>query len=232
MSNLKLHRENTAKFKKTLAKKIPAVSQEYRPFSQLPYCCVPATLQWILYRRGLDILNQESIGADLGLRLPLKGKKLFQNSKIIFVSKEPKNGFGTQIERKRYSIQHFFSKNKIPLRISDLISPLTKQEFKEIIGHHLAKNNDVILRYNNQIFKQVGEKNYGHFSVITDLDEQTERTIIGDPEIPHFKVTTLDQIFFSISNQIDGIQRGIYIVTKTKNRPKQSELKITRPVKP
>lgn len=65
----------------------------YRPFYQLPYCCVPATLQWILYRHGLDILNQESIGAELGLRLPTKGKKLFKNRQIIFLDKTRKERF-------------------------------------------------------------------------------------------------------------------------------------------
>ena len=184
----------------------------YRPFSQLPYCCVPATLQWILYRHGFDILDQESIGAELGLRLPTKGKKLFKNRQIIFLDKAPKSGFGTQIERKKYSIQRFFSKNGIALEISKLIVPRTKRELKKIIHEHLIKNHDVILRFNNRIFKKDGEKSYGHFSVITEFDERSERVKIGDPELPHFKTVLLDQVLFSISDKIDGIPRGLYIV--------------------
>lgn len=97
--------------------------------------------------------------------------------------------------------------------------PRTKRELKKIICDHLAKNHDVILRYNNHIFKKDGEKSYGHFSVITEFDERSERVKIGDPELPHFKTVSLDQILFSISDKIDGRRRGLYIV-----KPKRSAL--------
>ena len=188
------------------------VHPSYRPFAQLPYCCVPATLQWILYRHGLDILDQESIGAELGLRLPLKGKKFFKKSGITFVSSEPKTGFGTRIEQTRFSIGQFFERKKIPLEISRLILVNTKRELKKIIRDSLAANRDVILRYNNRICKQSGERSYGHFSVIVAFDEHSGRITIGDPELPYYKIVTLDQILFSISPKIDGIQRGLYVV--------------------
>lgn len=184
----------------------------YRPISQQPYCCVPATLQWILYRHGLDILDQESIGAELGLRLPTKGKKLFKNRHIIFLDKTPKSGFGTQIQKKKYSIQRFFEKNGIALEISELIKPQTKAELRKILVENHKKDHDVILRYNNRIFKKDDEKSYGHFSVITKYDSRSERVTIGDPELPHFKTVSLDQVLFSISDKIDGIGRGLYIV--------------------
>lgn len=87
-------------FKKNMYKK------KYRPIHQLPYCCVPATLQWILYRRRLDILDQETIGVELGLQLPERFMNLISNKKIII---KPNNFgyFGTQIEKKNILLINF-----------------------------------------------------------------------------------------------------------------------------
>lgn len=188
------------------------VDPNYRPILQLPYCCVPATLQWILYRHRLDILDQESIGAELGLRLPVKGKTLFRNRRIRFVPTVPKEGYGTQIEKERYSIKRFLSKNNIALEISDIFLPRTKRELEKFLREELTAGHDIILRYNNQIFKRAGEKSYGHFSVVAGFDNRTERVTIGDPEMPHFKTASLEQILYSMSERIDGIRRGLYIV--------------------
>lgn len=180
----------------------------------MPYCCVPATLQWILYRHGLDVLDQETIGAELGLRLPLKGKEFFNSKKIHYVVNEPKEGYGTQIEKEKYSIKKFFNTYDIPLQISEMHQFTDSVPLKEFLVRHLSKNNDIIIRYNNELLKREGQKSCGHFSVIAEFDDETNTAIIGDPELPHFKNATLDQIIFSISDQIDGIQRGLYLVTR------------------
>lgn len=36
--------------------------------------------------------------------------------------------------------------------------------------------------------------------------------MIGDPEPPFFKDITLKELFFSISGEIDGVKRGLYLV--------------------
>ena len=189
-------------------------SQNYHPFYQLPYCCVPAILQWILHRHNLDIFDQETIGGELGLRLPLKGKDFFINPNIKYLSQEPKTGYGTQIEKKRYSINNFFNKYKIPLRISEMSIMKNESELREFLISHLIKHDDIIIRYNNKVFKDADQKSYGHFSVITEFDNGTNEVTIGDPELPHFKKMSLDQIIYATSDKIDGIQRGFYIVSK------------------
>jgi len=68
-----------------------------------------------------------------------------------------------------------------------------------------------MVRYNNRIFKPLGQTGYGHFSVISEFDGKNT-LIIGDPQPPHFKKCSLNQFFYSMSNQIDGIERGLYIV--------------------
>ena len=198
----------------------------YRPFYQLPYCCVPATLQWILYRHGFDILDQETIGGELGLRLPLKAKQFFTNKKIKYLQKEPKEGFGTQIEKKKYSIGNFFIKYNIPLAISGMNVFKNKNELKKFLVDNLSKNSDIIVRYNNHLFKRKGQKSCGHFAVIAEFDDTSEKVIIGDPELPHFRKTTLKQLLYSISNQIDGIQRGLYVVNLSSPNQKDQIVKV------
>lgn len=182
----------------------------YRPIYQMPYSCVPATLQWILYRRKLDILDQEFIGSFLGLRLPIKGKTIFKNRKIIFTNKEPFDGYGTQIEKEEYSINNFFKQNNISLKISDKFIINKEKELKSFIIKNFKKNNDIIIRYNNKIFMQ--EKSYGHFSIICNLNDKKNIITIGDPEPPFFKKVTLKDVLYATSNKIDNIQRGFYIV--------------------
>lgn len=184
----------------------------------MPYCCVPATLQWVLYRNGIDILDQETIGAELGLRLPTRGREFFTNKNIKYLTKEPIAGFGTQIEKGEYSIEKFLTKHKIPLTISKLIIIDQKQELKRFLCKQFKQNHDTILCYNNKELKRVGAKNCGHFSVISEFDEVLDIVIIGDPDLPHFKSATLDQLLYATSIKIDGIQRGFYIIQKTSEK--------------
>ncbi|HPO06062.1 MAG TPA: hypothetical protein PLQ36_03055 [Candidatus Gracilibacteria bacterium] len=44
---------------------------------------MPAVLQWIFYRRGLDIGNQIEIAKELGLVLPTRFREIFADEEII-----------------------------------------------------------------------------------------------------------------------------------------------------
>lgn len=184
----------------------------YRPFYQLPYCCVPATIQWILYRRDLDILDQESIGAELGLRLPEKGRSKFEHPQIKFLRTEPRGGYGTQIEKKRYSINKFFRSHSIPLSISEQFVPKSKETLIDRFLLEQELNNDVILRYHTGIYGT--EKSYGHFSLLIDYDGKNDAFTVGNPELPFFRALSTEKLLIAISDKYDGIQRGLYFVTK------------------
>lgn len=180
----------------------------YRPFHQLPYCCVPATLQWILYSRDLDILDQETIGVELGLRIPKRFKYLFSNKKIQFTDVDPP---GTQIFEKGYSINNFFQNFNIPLGISEEFHFQDTLELEKFVIKNLKNNKDIILRFNNQIFKS-GHEGVGHFALIIKIEKKSKRVIVGDPDPPFFKKATLEDIIFSISDKIDGQKRGLFLI--------------------
>jgi hypothetical protein len=185
---------------------------KYPNILQLPFCCVPATLQKVLYRHGLDILDQEIIGAELGLRLPEKGREFFSHPDIVYLAKAPKAGFGTQIEKSKYAINKFFQHHEIPLKISELYHFQSTKQLEIFIDKNLKLGNDIILRYNNAIFKRPEGKSYGHFSLITELKKG--RVIVSDTELPFKKSATLKELILATSTQIDGIKRGFYIIEK------------------
>ena len=198
------------------------ISQKYNPIYQLPYCCVPATLQWILYRRGLDILDQQSIGAELGLQLPQKGQKLFSHPNIVFTDIVPETGYGTQIHKPEYSIQGFFDRHQIPLNISDLYQFTSPATLSDFLLAHFTEDRDIIIRYHTRIFQQAedaknepGNKSsgYGHFSVMVSYDVENGKITLGNPDLPFYSEVSLEDLIFAMSDQIDGIKRGLYIVS-------------------
>lgn len=187
-------------------------NRKYPSILQLPFCCVPATLQKVLYRHGLDILDQEYIGAELGLRLPLKGKLFFSQREITYLKEAPRGGFGTQIEKQAYSINAFFRSNKIPLRISRMHRFASAPEFERFLVTHLRQGHDVVLRYNNAIFKGKDQKGYGHLSLITSYSAAKSRVELSDTEQPFTKRATVRQLLLAMSETFDGIKRGVYII--------------------
>lgn len=194
---------------------------KYRPFHQFPFCCVPTTLQWILYRRGLDILDPITIGAELGLRIPEKFAKYIDEDTIkagkvkIMPTETDSQNFGTQIFQPGYSINGFFQKFNIPLKMSEQFFFDNEKDLENFFLENLTDDKDIIIRFHTGIFLPNSPKYGGHFSVIADYDQPTKTVIIGDPEPPNFKETTLPQILYSISDQPDGIQRGFFVVKST-----------------
>lgn len=186
--------------------------RKYRPIHQLPYCCVPATLQWIFYRRNLDIYDQVIIGSELGLRVPERFLKYFDDERVRSFSCEAKE-YGTQILKEEYSIESFFTKYSIPLSISEEFWFDDVYELGVFLKEKLKEEDlDLIIRFNNSIFNK--ENGIGHFGVVIDMRDGV--VTIGDPEPPFFKNITLAELLFSISDKIDGIKRGFYLVTGLK----------------
>jgi hypothetical protein len=187
------------------------IKKQYRPFHQLPYCCVPATLQWIFYRRGLDIMDQETIGAELGLRIPEKFRDIISNKKVDIVPDDHEEP-GTRIFEERFSVPNFFNRFNIPLHFSEQYNFKTEKELEDFILNNLKKDQDIILRFNDHIFKENG--GVGHFALIVGHDKN--KVLVGDPDPPFFKEASLKDILFSISDKIDGEERGLFIVSAKK----------------
>jgi hypothetical protein len=189
--------------------------KSYSPIPQLPYCCVPAILQWILYRHGFPIDNQEEIGIELGLRLPERVKNGFNNPHIAYLIDEPRDGWGTQIEKKKYSINNYFYSHKLPFTCSEQSTFHSVSKIKTFIESNFRKDNDIIIRYLKQHPVRPSEYN-GHFSLISALNKNENMITVGDPAGPIFWKCYLEEIIDLMSNKHDSVQRGLYIISKNK----------------
>lgn len=182
----------------------------YRPIQQLPYCCVPATIQWILYRKGYDILDQELIGVEFGLRIPQRLSKYFQHEGLQILADDAEE-FGTQTRKyEKYSINSFFRKFKIPLEISQLYTFNNTNLLQSFLIEALKGDNDIILSYNDKIFDP--NQPTGHFSLLVNIESSGE-ILIGDPAPPFFKRIHVKKMIFAMSDKIDAQQRGIYLIS-------------------
>ena len=77
----------------------------YKLIKQKPYCCVPVCISMILDRRKIKHGSQEEIGYELGLVVLKEKTHLFTKVRI---GKKPVAGYGTQINKEKYSINNYF----------------------------------------------------------------------------------------------------------------------------
>lgn len=190
-----------------------ANNHKYRPICQLPYCCVPATLQMILYRRGMDIMTQEEIGAELGLRMPMRMRELFTDERITWLSDDSLENFGTQIRKKGCGINDFFGRHDIPLKISKLFKMKSIRDIEEFLRENLNDENDIIVSYIAWL-KSKGEYKYiGHFVLAESVDYKNKILMLCDPEIPFWKKISFRDLLYQMSGEIDGRERGFHKVS-------------------
>lgn len=83
---------------------------KYHKITQKDYCCVGACLEMILRRHGITDFEQEKIAGELGLIVP---PQLASDFRYAQVGEKPAAGYGTQIQKPQYSIDHFFKKNQL-----------------------------------------------------------------------------------------------------------------------
>lgn len=189
-----------------------SMRHDYTPIVQLPYCCVPATLQWILYRRGLPIGDQIFIGEELGLRIPKKFASFFEKTNVEILDPSTSTQPGTQIFTQGYTINEFFEKENYALKLSDQYQPKDVDNSCTYISRNIEKGSDVIVRYNSAIHNG---RSLGHFGVVTEINIQNKKVIIGDPEPPFFKELSISQLLEAMSEKYDGIKRGLFVVSRT-----------------
>src|SRR5688572_25988968 len=86
----------------------------YVPFTQQDWCCVPTSVQMVMYRLGIPLLPAEEIGFHIGLTVPSDQAELFYD---VRTSEEPPTdvGYGTQIATPGFGLNDAFNKLGIPL---------------------------------------------------------------------------------------------------------------------
>lgn len=116
----------------------------------------------VLDRRKIKHGSQEEIGYELGLIVPKNDERFFTK---VRTGRKPVAGYGTQIQKDKYSISNYFLKNKINLK--ETYFPVEKiKDIKSFIRDNL-KINDLIVCFSYK--KLYGTVEYGHVSLIQNM---------------------------------------------------------------
>lgn len=191
----------------------------YRPFVQQNYCCVPATIQWVLYQRGFNILDQETIGVGLGLHVPPKSAKWFSNPKVIVTTRPARAGHGTQIDNPKYDVNKFFKKYRIPLKFErHLINQIG--DVRSFLKEHFTRGHDVLAMFHTGCYKPKGKRAGGHLVVVVEVDLDKKLVTLGDSwyRTPMFWKIKLDTLTDGMSDKYDGVEREFDIIKPEKEK--------------
>lgn len=182
------------------------MNNRYIPLTQQKYCCVPTCIQMVMYKNGIPLVSQESIGNALGLIVPEEDMYLFDNPKT---GEMPISGWGTQIYRSEYSPNSAFKNLNIPLKMKlDLIDSFnTVQDIKEYLMKHQESNSDVLVCYDYGV---LFDKDWhgGHVNVFDSFDIATGIVRLVDPEqnVPKYREVSVDKLFDALVTH--GIEKS------------------------
>lgn len=178
----------------------------YIPLTQQPYCCVPTSIQMVLYKNGLPLLSQEEIGLDLGLTVSAQEADLFYD---VPAYDEPivSSGFGTRIQDPDYGLEKLIQKREWPFELSlFLASSLQSREaFIELLTDAEAHDNDVLLCHQN-------DRGYGHVVVFDRLTDEGVRIVDPSPSHAKWRTIEVDDMYDRIVRHGDNNYGGAWVL--------------------
>ncbi len=145
----------------------------YIPFPQQLYCCVPACIQMVLYRRGIPLIAQEIIWKYLWLRIPKEKEYLFD---VIKAGEEPKAWYWTQVSK--YPISNFFVQNNIKLKEEYFFLDDIKTDIKIWIQDIIKNNWDILVCLN---LKSLDEKSEDIWHILLIDSFDWDNIVLLDP---------------------------------------------------
>ncbi|MCK4473829.1 hypothetical protein KAU40_01040 [Candidatus Parcubacteria bacterium] len=194
------------------------IKPPYIALTQQRLCCVPCAIQWILLRRGLKLVEQETIGRELDLIVRPKYKHLFISKVKAIKRKTKKFCYGTH-DTDGSKMNKFFRKHKIPLKTKKIFYSEIKniKYAAKIIADNLKKGNDVMfITYMSVIDSK---KKFGHALLVNDIVlNKKPKVVVGDPDFfeKKFWQADLGKIIRGMSEKFDTEERGIFVFTKRK----------------
>jgi len=183
----------------------------YIPFTQQGYCCVPTSIQMIMYRNGIPLIPAEELGHHLGLTVPPANEALFYD---VRVSGTPPStaGYGTQIALPKYEPNKIFKELGIPLdftlklasefdNVTSLMNDLTEIE---------ADNDDALLCFNHGVIRGEYQPNSGHVTVFDKIVDGKVRLVDASWKQPKWRLVEPSLLFDAIKRHGDENSGGVW----------------------
>lgn len=180
---------------------------KYNKITQKDYCCVGACLEMILNRYSIENTGQEDIAYQLGLVVPESDRHLFKRARV---ENKPSSGYGTQIQKEEYSINHYFRTNNIELK-----------EFYHFIDHtddmreFLTLNNDedILVCFHCGTLFDTPHANWGHM-MLFEYIENDNVTLLDTSVKRSYETVSLERLVEAISIHGKENGAGFYLIKK------------------
>lgn len=183
---------------------------KYKKIIQKPYCCVGACLEMILNRNNIYNKGQVEIAYQLGLIIPEEYKSMYPKA---IIGKKPKAGYGTQIQKKNYSINTFFVKNNIDLKEKYYYIENIKE------GRQFLLNNinyDILICCYGETLYNDSNANWGHMVLFESIDNNNIVTILDPYAKRDYEKVPLNTLMASISVHGKENGAGFYLIKPNK----------------
>lgn len=189
----------------------------YIPFTQQPYCCVPTSIQMIMYRNSIPLVPAEEIGYHLGLTVTLEDANYFYNVRSS-ATPPAESGFGTNISRPEYEPNTAFKRLGIPLsfqmRFASTIA--SEESLLDSLRKIEADNTDALLCFNHGVIRGQYEPNSGHVVVFDKIINGQVRVLDASPRQPKWRLLGASLLFDALQQHGDNNSGGIWNFFKTK----------------
>jgi len=185
------------------------MKSRYIPFTQQPYCCVPACIQMVLYKNDLPLKSQEEIGNALGLRVRPESAHLFENVS----TQEPKTGiWGTQIGNQRYEINDAFKNLGIPLAVTiqHIKDIKSADELEKMLYEVEQTGGDALVCYKYGVLWNT-DSNSGHVSVFDRIIDGKIRLVDPEQQVPKLRLNDAGRLYEAMVEHKAAAVPGVWI---------------------
>lgn len=191
-------------------------NSRYLPLTQQGWCCVPTSIQMVMYRRGIPLIPAEEIGYHLGLTVPPDQAKLFYKVRTA-IEPPVSSGYGTQIQTPDYEPDTAFANLGIPLHFSQtFISAIASTEdLVKALQNIEQQDTDALLCFNPTVLTGEYKPQMGHVVVFDRALDGKVRIV--DPSSIHAKWRLLEPhvLYDAMLRHGDENGGGIWRLTYT-----------------
>ena len=181
------------------------------PFTQQPYCCVPACFQMIMYKHSVPLVAQEDIAYELGLTVPKTDVHLFAK---VRTGRKPSAGWGTQINKPEYSVNNVFPRIGIPISMYRRSTKdfKTASELGRLLQDIKSKDGDALLCFD---YGKLWGLDYrgGHVCVFNSIDGKEVTIIDPGQNAPKLRTVTLDKLHKAMDFHGEHNSTGVWILS-------------------
>jgi len=182
------------------------ITPPYRRRVELPYCCVPAVLQMVFERRQMAVPEQEEIGYELSLIVP---EEIAHRFRCVRTGPRSPSGWGTRVGLKKFSIQRYFDRHRLPLRIVRYLATEIV-DLEIFLADHLEGGDDIVVCFDQ--WHLLGRGNTEHVALMQALHRGS--VILVDPaeDSPDLYRVELARLAEALCGRTTG-QLGLWVIS-------------------